>query len=96
MHRLGELRAVYWSGVGDAHLQDFGFAKTDFGLSLEVKRGDQTGTCSIEFGGRSPYSYPYASVVRNGQRLIFEFPVDLYENFVEHDMTIPAALRYHP
>jgi len=96
VHRLGELSAVYWSGVGDAPEQEFGFAAMDFGLSLEVKRGDKTETCSIEFGGRSPYSYPYASVVRNGQRLIFEFPVDLYENFVEHDMTIPAALRYHP
>jgi hypothetical protein len=63
---------------------------------LEVKRGDKTEICSIEFGGRSPYSYPYASVVRNGQRLIFEFPVDLYENFVEHDMTIPAAMRRQP
>jgi hypothetical protein len=82
--------------VGDAPGREFGFAAMDFGLSLEVKRGDKTETCSIEFGGRSPYSYPYASVVRNGQRLIFEFPVDLYENFVEHDMTIPAALRYHP
>jgi hypothetical protein len=96
VHRLGELSAVYWSGVGDAHWQEFGFAKTDFSLSLEVKRGGKTEICSIAFGGRSPYSHPYASVVRNGQRLIFEFPADLYENFVEHDMTIPAALRYHP
>ncbi len=96
VHRLGELSAVYWSGVGDAPARQFGFATMDFGLSLEVKRGDQTETCSIEFGGRSPYSYPYASVVRDGQRLIFEFPADLYDNFVEHDMTIPAALRYHP
>jgi len=96
VHRLGELSAVYWSGVGDAPEQEFGFAAMDFGLSLEVKRGDKTETCSIEFGGRSPYSYPYASVVRNGQRLIFEFPADLYDNFVERDMTIPAALRYHP
>ena len=96
LHRLGDLHAVYWSGVGDADLQKFGFAKADFSLSLEIKRGDKTEACAIEFGGRSPYSYPYASVVQNGQRLIFEFPVDLYENFVQHEMTIPAALRYHP
>jgi hypothetical protein len=96
VHRLGQLRAVFWSGVGNAHWQEFGFTKMDFGLSLEVKRGDRTETYSIDFGSRSPYSYPFASVVQNGQRLIFEFPVDLYENFVEHDMTIPAALRYHP
>jgi hypothetical protein len=96
VHRLGQLRAVYWSGVGDAHWRDFGFPEADFSLSLDLKRAGKTETLSIEFGGRSPYSYPYASVVQDGQRLIFEFPVDLYENFVEHDMTIPAALRYHP
>jgi hypothetical protein len=96
VHRLGQLSAVYWSGVGGDQGRDFGFASMDFGLTLEVKRGGTTETCSIEFGGRSPYSYPYASVVRDGQRLIFEFPADLYDNFVEHDMTIPAALRYHP
>jgi hypothetical protein len=96
VYRLGKLHAVYWDGVGDAHLQDFDFAKTDFSLSLDVKRGDKIETDTIEFGGRSPYSYPYASVVKDGQRLIFEFPVDLYDNFVEQDMTIPAALRYHP
>jgi hypothetical protein len=96
VHRLGELTAVYWSGAGDAPGQDFGFAKTDFGLSLEIKRGGKTEICAIEFGGRSPYTNPYALVVRDGQRLLFEFPADLYENFVEHDMTIPAALRYHP
>jgi len=96
VYRLGKLQAAYWSGVGDDHLREFGFAQADFSLSLEVKRGDKTGTYSIEFGGRSSYSYPYASVVQNGRRLIFEFPVDLYENFVERDMTIPAALRHHP
>jgi hypothetical protein len=96
VYRLGHLSAVYWSGVGDSHLQEFGFAKADFSISLEVKHGDQTGTYSIAFGDRSPYSYPYASVVLDGQRLIFEFPVDLYENFVERDMSIPAAARHHP
>jgi hypothetical protein len=94
--RLGHLSAVYWSGVGDAHWQDFGFARTDFSLSFEVKRAGRTETCSIAFGDRSPYSYPYASVMRDGQRLMFEFPVDLFENFVEHDMTIPPAARRQP
>ena len=96
VHRLGDLHATYWSGVGDAHGQEFGFAKADFSLDVEVKNGDKTGIYTIQFGGRSPYSYPYAAVVQNGLRLVFEFPVDLYENFVDPDMTIPAALRYHP
>jgi hypothetical protein len=95
VHRLGGLRAVYWSGVGETNLPRFGFAKTNLSLSFEVKRGDRKETLEIEFGNRSPYSYPYASVVKDGQRLIFEFPVDLYENFVDTVMTIPTAMRYY-
>ncbi|HZM03983.1 MAG TPA: DUF4340 domain-containing protein, partial [Candidatus Saccharimonadales bacterium] len=96
VHRLGELKAIYWSGLGETNLKQFGFSQVDFSLSLEIKKGSQFVTNSIEFGSRSPYLHPYASVVKEGQRLIFEFPADLYENFVEPDMTIPAALRYHP
>lgn len=96
VHRLGSLRAVYWTGVGEAAMGGLGFREADFGLTLEIKVGDKTETRQIEFGGRSQYSYPYASVILNGQRVIFEFPVDLYENFVDPVMTIPAALRYHP
>lgn len=82
--------------MGDDSLERFGFAKADHNLEFEVKRPNGVETLRIEFGGRSPYTHPYASVVRDGQRLIFEFPADLFENFVEHDLTIPAALRYHP
>jgi hypothetical protein len=95
VYRLGHLTAVYWDGVGDGHWQEFGFAKTDFNISLEVRHGGQTETNTIAFGDRSPYSYPYASVVRDGVRLVFEFHVDLYENFVVRDMTVPAAAQ-HP
>lgn len=96
IHRLGQLQAVYWDAVGNANEQAYGFAKANFKISIAVKNGSGVETNSIEFGGRSPYTYPYAAVERNGERLIFEFPVDLYENFVERDMAIPAALRYHP
>ncbi len=96
VHRIGNLTAIYWDGVGDDSLERFGFAKADHNLEFEVKRPNGVETLRIEFGGRSPYTHPYASVVRDGQRLIFEFPADLFENFVEHDLTIPAALRYHP
>jgi hypothetical protein len=96
VHRIGKLTAVYWDGHGDSHLEQFGFAKVDHSLEFQVKRPNGTETLRVEFGVPSPYSHPYASVVENGQRLIFEFPADLYENFVEHDLMIPAALRYHP
>ena len=81
--------------MGNDHLERFGFAEADHSLELAVKRPDRTETLRLEFGVRSPYSHPYASVVRDGQRVIFEFPVDLYENFVEHDLSLPAALRQH-
>ncbi|HUD48745.1 MAG TPA: DUF4340 domain-containing protein [Candidatus Baltobacteraceae bacterium] len=96
VYRIGELTAIYWDGIGDDSLQRFGFAQADFNLEFQVKRPKGTETLRIDFGGRSPYTHPYASVVRDGQRLIFEFPADLYENYVEPDLTIPAALRYHP
>lgn len=95
LYRLGRLQAVYWAGAGDMPGRDLGFAGADFNLTLGVKQNGKTETYSIAFGGRSPYSYPYAAVVQNGQRLVFEFPVDLYENFVEPDMTIPASMRPH-
>ena len=74
----------------------FGFRKINHSLEFEVKRPNGVETLRIEFGSRSLYSHPYAAITRNGQRLIFEFPADLYENFVEHDLIIPAALRVHP
>jgi hypothetical protein len=96
VHRIGKLTAVYWDGVGNDHLERFGFGQTDHSLEFEVRSPNGIETNRIEFGARSPYFHPYASVMKNGERLIFEFPADLYENFVEHDLTIPAALRYHP
>ena len=96
VHRIGKLTAIYWDGIGDDALKRFGFAQADHNLEFEIKRPTGNETLRIDFGGRSPYLHPYASVVRDGPRLIFEFPADLYENFVEHDLTIPAALRYQP
>ena len=92
-HRIGQLRAVYWDGVGNEQIERFGFAQTDHRVEFAVKRGDQIETNSVEFGFRSPYQHPYASIRRDGQRLIFEFPVDLYENFVVPDFSLPVEAR---
>ncbi|MGA2749348.1 MAG: DUF4340 domain-containing protein [Verrucomicrobiota bacterium] len=92
LFRLGHLSAIYWDAVGDSGLERFGFAQADHNFELEVKGPKGVETLRMEFGSRSPYTHPYASVVRDGQRLVFEFPVDLYENFVEHDLSIPAGL----
>jgi hypothetical protein len=91
--RMGELKAVYWSSRGDANLERFGFAEQDHQITFEVKNGDRTETYSIAFGTVPEYWHPYATVVRNGQRLVFEFPRDIYDEFVRNDLTIPPAYR---
>ena len=78
LYRLGQLRAHYWSGYGDDHLERFGFEQTDYQIAFEIKKNGQMETNTIQFGQPSPYLHPYASVMRDGRRLIFEFPVDLF------------------
>jgi hypothetical protein len=90
--QIGRLQAIYWDGTGEEHLEQFGFPQADYEVAFEVKQGGTNETYRIQFGGRSPTHYhPYASVVRDGQRLIFEFPAGLYEKFVEPNLTLYTA-----
>ena len=93
--RMGHLRAIYWDAIGDQPQDRFGFAKTSHNVEFQVKHGGTNEIYRIEFGARSPMIHPYASVVRDGQRLIFEFPADLYGDLVEPNLTVFTA-RYHP
>ena len=91
--RIGRLRAIFWDGLGEQNLERFGFAQTRHEVEFEVKYGATNETLRLEFGARSPFLHPYASVVRDGERLIFEFPADLYENLVEPNLTLYTARR---
>jgi hypothetical protein len=93
LYQMGRLRAVYWSGCGDEHLEQFGFDQADYRISIEVNNNGRMETNAIQFGKPSPHLHPYASIVRDGRRLIFEFPVDLYSNLVADYLGIPEA--YH-
>ena len=93
VNRMSELKAVYWSSRGDANLERFGFNETDHQVTFEVKNGDRPETYSIAFGKPSEYLHPYATIVRSGQRLVFEFPLPIYYEFVRNDLTIPPAYR---
>jgi len=93
--RMGQLRAIYWDALGDSPQDRFGFAKTSHEVEFEVKHGATNEIFRIQFGERSPLIHPYASVVRNGQRLVFELPADLYGNLVEPNLTLPTT-RFHP
>ncbi len=89
---MGRLRAIYWDGVGEDHLERFGFPQADYQLDFEVKQGGTNRIYNIQFGERSPTHYhPYASVERDGQRLIFEFPAGLYDNLVQSNLTLYTA-----
>ncbi len=93
LYRMGQLRAIFWSGYGEDHLERFGFDATDYQISFEIKKGGQMETNTIQFGKESAYLHPYASVMRDGRRLIFEFPVDLYVNLVVRYLGIPPVYR---
>ena len=94
LSRMGQLSAIYWSGYGEDHLERFGLDKTDYQIALEIRKGGQMETNTIQFGNPSPHFFhPYASVMRDGRRLIFEFPVDLYANLVLRYLGIPSVYR---
>jgi hypothetical protein len=94
--RMGRLRAIYWDGEGDENLERFGFDKTRHEVDFAVKHGATNETFSIKFGARSPFLHPYATVVRDGEHLVFEFPADLFEGFVEPNLTVYTARHpYH-
>ena len=82
---------MYWSDCGADHLERYGFGETDFQIALELKNGGRMETNTLQFGRPSPHLHPYASVVRDGRPLVFEFPVDLFADFVEEYLGIPPA-----
>jgi hypothetical protein len=93
LYRMGQLRAIFWSGYGEDHLERFGFDETDYRIAFEIQKGGQMETNTIQFGKPSLHLHPYASVMRDGRRLIFEFPVDLYSNLVVRRLGVPPANR---
>jgi hypothetical protein len=93
LYRLGQLRAIYWSGIGDGNLAQFGFNTTDYRIDIELKpAGGALQTNTIQFGYATRLGHPYASVVRDGRRLTFEFPVDLYD-MVNNFLGVPPEVR---
>jgi hypothetical protein len=95
VYRMGRLRAIYWSGVGEDHLERFGFDETDCRISFQINRGGQMETNTVQFGRASPHLHPYASVERDGRRLVFEFPLDLYD-LVTTYLGLPPNFRQTP
>ena len=90
IYRLGDLTAAVWVDRGDQNRERYGFSTNSHQLAIEVKKGDQPQTLSVEFGGDAPSQFPYAAVTLDGQRYTFEFPWLLYQQLL-HSLTIPSA-----
>jgi hypothetical protein len=88
VHRLGQLRAVFWTARSNEKNGRFGFAEADHRIDVEIRKNGQAETVSVELGGFSPFRQPYAAVALSGQRTIFEFPLALYLEFVRKDLSI--------
>ena len=89
--RLGALEAVFWAGRGEDVADSFGLKETDHEIELDVKHGSAVRELSIRFGRASPFQNPYARVVIDGEPWFFEFPWQLYREFIATDLSIHSV-----
>ena len=95
VHRLGTLKALFWTARGDQNRQKFGFKDADHQIDIEIKRDGGTQTLSLEFGGFSEFRHPYGLTDVSGEKMVFEFPLPLYLEFVRRDLCIlPPPLPF--
>ncbi len=92
LYRLGQLRAEYWTAVGDEAWYRFGPTDGERRVTIALAGGAKAEELTIEFGRLSPHGHCYASVWLEGKRVIFEFPGKLFLD-VERDLAAPAAKR---
>ena len=78
LFRLGRLRAESWSASGDDQMARFGFPTPRHQIAVEIGAGNQTQSLSMDLGGESPAQNIYGAILRDGQRLIFEFRMPVY------------------
>lgn len=90
VYRLGHLRADAWVAKGADKLPRFGFAEVDHRLDLQLRAGETNQTLTVRFGRLSPLRRPYATVLLDGEPVVFEFPQSLYQD-VLRDLTIPVS-----
>lgn len=81
LRRFGELSAASWVAVGDALLPRLGFTTNSPQITVQLKSG---ASVTVEFGGLSPHSLPYAATRLDGQTWIFEFPWSVYQYLQAH------------
>lgn len=88
--RLGKIRAESWTASGADKLALYGFLDAPHSITLEMTLGGKTVSRTLQFGRRSAYQRPYATVNEmNAQPVIFEFPKSYYEEFVLRYLVAP-------
>jgi hypothetical protein len=87
--RLGQLRAVAWTAVGEEHLARFGFEPDSLQVTAELKSGDQL---SVRFGGAAPSGLIYAATTLEGRVWIFESPPAVSQLALTY-LTLPVSSR---
>lgn len=83
LYRLGQLRAESWAASGDDQMARYGFSTPRNQITVEVGATNQARSLSMAFGGESPAQNMYGAILRDGQRLIFEFRMPVYLMFTE-------------
>lgn len=89
LHRMGELRAYWWSGRGQEPDDRYGFKEVNHQVQIDVQRNGRIESLVVDFGKASPDSlHPYATVTLGGVRMVFEFPLTLYYELVREHLSI--------
>jgi hypothetical protein len=94
LHRLGQLKAEAWVAQGDDQLTRYGFPEAAHRITLEVILEGKPQILTLDFGSMASSRNQYAALLKEGQQLIFEFPISLYELYVEflrHLPPLPAG-----
>lgn len=88
--RLGQVRAELWTASGADKLALYGFLDAPHSITLEMTLGGKSVSRTLQFGRRSAYQRPYATVNEvNAPPVIFEFPKAFYEDFILRHLVAP-------
>lgn len=98
LYRMGRLRAESWTASGNEQLPKFGIAPGRHSLTVDLNAAAGGQSFTMDFGAQAPSQDMYASVVRNGQRLVFEFRLSLFQLYVEilKSLTAPPPGNQQP
>jgi hypothetical protein len=78
--RLGQLKVGQWTARGRDKLALFGMTRTRRRLEVELRGNEGTRKVVLELGAASPQRRPYAATEVDGEMIVFECPLSVYEH----------------